>query len=268
MRQPIRIASSSNIDRKRRAAAIGDKKSEQDEPEVAVDRTRTGRVFERHRADVVLELAPAGSAARRAGAPAGRTRARADRATVTASRSASAPVGERVRDGSSSCSAPRPTSPSPPCRRDRLCQRREIERRVAGRSALPALERQSCRRRRPERLGARSDLDRGGRKHAAAKLPARGRGARRSTFTFLEARRQRFAARQPARPTPTQMAVPVKHVPCPRERRKQLHGDHRHERHPMPAIAPVSVARSLSARRAETRRASAHTQSTRSSGRP
>ena len=120
-------------------AAIRGEKPEQDEPEIAVDRLRPRRVLERHRADVVLELAaPAGGASTsRAGRPDGvleqivrpsraRDRRRATPETTTrtgSSRRCSPSVHELHHDRR---------------RRDRLGQRREVERRRCRAPAAPS----------------------------------------------------------------------------------------------------------------------------------
>ena len=120
----------SNCTSSARAAAVGREKAEQDEAEVAVDRSASRRVLERHRADVVLELAaPLG---RRVDEPRGEARGVleeiADRRRLAVRRRATREDAARTQLVERTA-ARRHELHHDRRRRDRLGQRREIERR-------------------------------------------------------------------------------------------------------------------------------------------
>ena len=156
--------------RERRAASIFGEKSQQDEPEVAVDRSRARRVLERRRADLVFELPAAerwrieqpGRQARRVLQQVGHRHVAADRRRSTPGNTTTRARRASPRRQPTSCIKTRR-------RRDRFGQRGEIERRVEDEQASRRRRTTACRAR-PARCGPAllADVHGGGRKDARA----------------------------------------------------------------------------------------------------
>ena len=192
----------------RRAATIGGKKPQQDEPKIAVDGCGSRLARERHSTDLVLEFPSSrGRRVEKASRQSGRVLEQiAHRYTLAVG---AAPFIEKRRhrlvEAHGAC---RWVEASRYCvtsnqihhdarGRDDLGQRRQIEAGVDGRRRRRLVERQGSARLGPQRAAAITDLDRRRRKHPASR-----------------SRRLRLAARQrltrlTIMPTLTQIAVPT-----------------------------------------------------------